>query len=354
MTHDLVLAVILLILALAGVVVRKTYFYLPIHELKRQAQHHDPVATKLYRAVAFGSSLRGLLWLYIGLTSAASFVLLAWALHMWVSLLIVGPLLWITFSFLPASRITKLGTRLTMLVTPPIVWLLNYLHPVLSRSAHVVEKRYTASDHTRLFERDDLLDLIARQQDQADNRLTHEELEIAKRALSFNDHKVSDVLTPRKQVKTVLADDVVGPVLIDELHKNQQDFVLVRESAKGAIIGTLEYDKLGLQSTGTVRDFMEATVYYVHENDSLSEALHAFFTTNYPMFVVINGFEEFLGIITVETMIRQLLVHVPGDDFDQYTDASAVAIRHQKIKKADEPSNDSDETPVKTNDEVIE
>ena len=353
MTHDLIYAAILLVLALAGVVVRKTYFYIPRRELKRQAEHHDKVAKQLYRAVAFGNSLRGLLWLYIGLTSAASFILLARVLHMWASLLIVGPLLWITFSLLLASRVGRVGTRLTMLVTPAIAWLLNYLHPLLSRGADVVEQRYVMPDHTRLFERADLLDLIERQQNQADNRLPPEELEIAKRALSFDDYKVSDVLTPRKQVKTVLADAVVGPILIDELHKSQQEFVLVRETAKGSIVGTLEYEKLGLQSTGKVRDFMDATVYYVHENDTLSEAVHAFFATNHPMFVVVNSFEEFLGIITVETILHQLLAHIPGDDFDQYADPAAVAARHTKHPDSDTPIADSDETPVKTDEEVI-
>ena len=90
-----ILAIILLMLALAGVVIRKTYFYIPPRELKRRAEKHDEVAAQLYRAVAYGNSLRSLLWLYIGLVSAASLIVLARQLPVWVSILIVGPLLWI-------------------------------------------------------------------------------------------------------------------------------------------------------------------------------------------------------------------------------------------------------------------
>lgn len=345
-----ILPVVLLLLALGGVVVRKTYYALPLRELKRRAAKQDKAAVQLYRAVAYGNSLRSLLWLYIGLTSAASLVLLARLLPVWASLLIVGPILWIAFSFIPASRTTKLGSGLARLVTPLIAWLLNYLHPMLSRSADAVEKRYTAPDHTGLFEREDLMELIEKQQRQPDSRISDEELEIVKRALRFADHKISDIMTPRKRIKTVLADDTIGPVLIDEIHKSGQDHVLVRESPKGDFVGTLAFKQLDLKSSGKVRDIMSDTVYYLHEGDSLSQALHAFFATNRSIFVVVNNFEECAGVLTIETVIKQLLGHIPGDDFGQHTNIAAVAARHAKPKDSDK----TDETPVKTDGEVVE
>ncbi len=344
---NLIFAVILLLLALAGVVVRKTYYYLPTRELKRKAEKHDPLASQLYRAVAYGHSLRSLLWLYIGFTSAASLILLARQLPIWASLLIVGPLLWIAFSLIPATRITKVGARLTVLVTPSIAWILNYLHPFLSHSAKLVEKRYTAPAHTGIFERSDLIALINQQQQQADSRISDEELEIAKRALSFEDHTVGDVMTPRKGIKTILADDTVGPILIDEVHKSGHDYALVRETRKGDFVGSLGFNQLDLQSNGKVRDIMHASVYYLHEDDPLNQALHAFFVTNSSIFVVVNGFEEFVGILSIENVLHQLLGHVPGDDFDQYSNLSNVAARYTKAQE-------SEQTPVKTDEEVIE
>ncbi len=354
---NIIYAAILLLLSLGGVVVRKTYFRLPVRELKRRAERHDQTARTLYRAVAYGNSLRGLLWLYIGLTSAGGLILLARELHIWVSLLIVGPLLWIAFSLVPASRTTKLGTWLTVMVTPPIAWALNYLHPWLSRGASVVERRYTAPAHTKLYERDDLVRLLEQQKHQEDSRFTAEELEIATRALSFDDHLVADIMTPRKKVKTISAGDTIGPILINEVHESGQEYALVREKAKGPFTGMLAFSRLGIDSKGHVRDIMQPTVYYVHENDSLGEALHAFFVTNHPAFAVINSMEEYVGIISVEDILRQLVGHVPGDDFDQYADLEAVAARHPAVRKTGKPAKDQDKpdkTPVKTEEEVIE
>ncbi len=337
---NLIFALALLVLALGGIVVRKTYFALPLRELKRQAERHNPLAASIYRVVAYGNSLRGLLWLFIGVTSAGCLVLLARQLPVWVSLLVVGPLLWIAFSLLPASRTTKLGNRLATIVTPSIAWLLNYLHPLLSRGADVVEKRYLPGKHTGLFERDDLLHLIDKQQHQSDSRVTPDELEIARRALSFGEYTIGDVLTPRREIKVVMADATVGPILIDELHQGGQPYVLVRDGPKGPFVGTLAFKNLDLQSTGKVSDIMDDTVYYVHESDPLSEALHVFFSTNHPLFIVVNSFEEYLGIITIENILRELLGHVPGDDFDQYADITAVAARHPRVKKSKKPEPD--------------
>ncbi|MDB5170801.1 MAG: hypothetical protein JWO35_495 [Candidatus Saccharibacteria bacterium] len=346
---NFIFACILLLLAIAGVVVRKTYYYVPVLELKRRAEHQDAVAAQLYRAVAYGNSLRVLLWVFIALTSAGGFVLLSRQAPVWLSFVAVIALLWAAFSWLPASKVTKTGTKLTSFVTPIIAWLLNYLHPLLSRSGDIIEKRYSATAHTGIFEREDLLALIDRQQHQEGSRLSQEELEIAKRALSFDDYKVGDILTPRKHIKTVLAEDTLGPILIDELHKGGHPYVLVRESPKGAFVGSLDFAHLDHHRSGKVKDFMNPTVYYVHENDRLSEALHAFFVTNHALFIVVNSFEEYVGIITVESMLRQLLGHVPGDDFDEYANLSAVAARHHQAKKPKK----SAETPVKTDEEVV-
>lgn len=355
--NDLTLAIVFLLLALGGLVLRKTYFYLPPRELKRQALKHDKVAAQLYRAAAFGNSLRGLLWLYIGLTSAASFVLFARVLPVWASLLVVGPVLWIAFSLLPATRVTTIGTSLTMAATPFIAWLLNYLHPLLNRISDLLSHRYVRHLHTQLYEREDLLELIRQQQEQPDNRISEEELAIARRALGFDDHTVVDLLTPRKQVKSVLADDTIGPILIDEVHKNGGS-VLVRDSKKGPVIGSLQASQLSLESKGKVRGVMDTTVYYLHEDDKLSEALHAFFVTNHPLFVVVNSFEEYVGIVTIENIIKHLLGHTPGSNFDQYSSLEAVAKRHTKeqaeLEPIEEPPEPSEPDPVKTDEEVVE
>jgi len=342
-------AIIFLVLALFGIMLRKTYFALPLKELKRRAVK-EPDASQLYRAAAYGDSLRVLLWLYIGFTSAVSFVVLARSLPIWASLLIVGPIIWIAFSFLPATRVTKLGIRLTKLTTPFIAYILNYFHPALSRGNDVVAKRYRSGQHTGLYERQDLLELLDKQLGQQDSRFSEEELSITKNALAFSDYKVADVLTPMDKIKTVLAGETIGPILIDEIHKSGQEYVLVSDKKGGEIVGSLPVNKLGISSRGKVSDLMDANVYFVNSEDSLADALHAFFATNRALFVVVDDNANHVGIISVATIVRQLLGHIPGDEFEKYSDPDLVASRHKTLTPANNEPNDS----VKTDEEVIE
>lgn len=350
---NLILGLIFLILACFGIVLKKTYFFIPAKELKRRAENRDHLAEKLYTAVSYGDSLRALFWLYIGLTAAVSFVLFARQMPIWISLLVIGPLVYIIFSLIPASRVTRAGMAMTSLVSPIINMLLIYLDPLLSQGSRLVEKHYK-NNHTGIFEHEDLLDLIDRQQSQQDSRLSQEELDIVKRAVLFSDRKVVDVLTPRKQVKTVLAEDTIGPILINELHESNQEHVLVKEDSKGEVVGTLAFKDLNVHSHGKVKDLMKDSVYYLNEDDSLREALHGFFVTNQPMFVVINSFEEYVGVITIENILKELLGHIPGEDFEDYSVIEAVAAKHSKKPGHQTKTTEEDEASVKTDDEVLE
>jgi CBS domain containing-hemolysin-like protein len=323
-----IIAIVFLLLALAGETARKTYYYVPALEMKRQAEAGDAASRKLYPAVSYGSSLRALLWLFISLTAAVGVVLLSQVAPLWLGIIAVVLLLWIFYSWLPASKVTGFGIKVTSLLNPAILWLLNWLHPALSRSVAQISKRYSAESHTGLYEKTDLLELIERQQKQPGGRFTSEELNVASNALRFNEHKIRDILTARSAVKTVSAHDTLGPIVIDELHKTEQPFALVSGNDEHDIVGTLAVHELGIQSTGKVRDHMQKPVHFLHENDSLAAALHAYYATNSSFFVVVNNHEEYVGIVTIQAVLNQLLGPLPSDDFEEYNDRLAVARRH--------------------------
>ena len=338
---SLTFAAVLLIISMLAVVVRKTYFAIPLVELRRRARGGDELANVLYRSVAYDGSLRLLLWIIITFSSSASFVIFARQSPAWLSLLVVTTALWLAFSWIPKSRVTLLGNKITYKVTPSIAWLLNYLHPVLSRGSDFVTRRY-AKPHTGIYQRSDLIELIERQELQSDNRLAVSELAIATRALHFPDRKLADIMIPRKSIRIISGNDTIGPILIDEIHKSGQSVALVRDTPKGPITGWLQFKDLNINTSGLVSDMMSSKVYYLHESDSLSEALHAFIVTNQSLFIVVNNAEENVGVITVQKILEQLLGHIPGDDFDEYASASSVSQRHNQ-PKVQKPDDDIDE-----------
>ena len=329
MVMNFMLSLLAIVLAIWLAVARKVYDATPARELKRQAAKRQEPGSSLFQATAYGISLRALLWGAIAVFGSIGLVGVARDGNIFVSILIIILTLSYLFIWLPASRVTSLGLRLTLLINPVIVWLLRHLYPLLSRGAERVERR-SASTHTGLFERSDIVQLIQQQADQADSRLSIEELAIVQRALSFGDYLVRDITTPRANIATIGSGEILSPIIIDELHKSTEPFVLVVDAhGDGGVIGSLEVGKIGLQTSGPVSQHL-SPVYYLHESDTLREALHAFFMTNYPLFVVVNSFEEYVGVVTIESVLRKLLGHLPGDDFEQYSDKAAVAAPHPR------------------------
>lgn len=345
MTHYILIAIFILI-ALLSVVMRKTYYYLPFKELKRQAAQDNIIAKRLYRAVAYGESLDLLLWFLIIIPGSIGIVLLAKNIPIYSSISVIVIFLWISYALLPNSRLTYVGSRLTMIFTPFLAWILDRFHPVISRLSKQVQKRYNAPIHTGLYERADLLDVIESQFYQEDSRFTNEELMIAGHALSFNDYSVHDILDPWSKVKTVSTEDIIGPVLIDEFHRTNQPLIPVLDGipSSGRIVGTLQVHQLGLQSNGRAIDLMDQKIYYLHEDDTLTEALHAFYVTNQPQFIVLDSNGGYVGIITLATMLKQLVGDLEGDNSDYYLERSEIIERHQPKKYQEDLLIETDNT----------
>ncbi|MEK7603239.1 MAG: CBS domain-containing protein, partial [Patescibacteria group bacterium] len=194
--------------------------------------------------------------------------------------------------------------------------------------------------HTGLYEKQDLIELLERQEAQSDNRMEQAELVLAERALKFGDRLVRDRLVPRRVVKTVSADENIGPLLMDELHKSGHSRFPVFEGKKDNITGTLYMkDLVKSKHGGTVAKAMRSDVCYIHEEQPLFEALQAVLKTHHHLMVVVNSFEEYVGVISLEDVLEELIGQPIIDEFDQYHDLRAVAAKmaadeHEDHEKA--------------------
>src|SRR5574343_613198 len=91
------IAVLLLGVALLSLALQRTYSSLSDKELRRRARAKDPIAGVLYKAVAYGATLKVLLWFVTAVSAAGSFVLLGDMSHPILAFLIVA--LAITYGF---------------------------------------------------------------------------------------------------------------------------------------------------------------------------------------------------------------------------------------------------------------
>lgn len=351
-------------LMLFSVSLLKLYRHTPPRELRRQARTGDALAKEFYRVVGYGQSLDVLLWIFIGLTSALFFVLCVNSLPWPVSFAMVLFVVWFGFAWLPNSHVSRLTVRAAHYITPVLHWLLERLQPLLLRIGQFTNKLQPLAIHTGLYSKEDIIDLIKKQKVQIDNRITKDELYIVEHALQFGDRRVDEVMTPRRVMKTVATTDMIGPILFKELHDSGHSRFPVYKDSPDDIIGTLYLrDALNAKAGGFVKDIVRKEVFYVNQSQSLARVLDAFIKTKHHQFLVVNNFEEIVGLVTIEDVIEQVLGKQIIDEFDSYDDLRSVAAmeaerdekKRDKAVHEEEPADnahasDTDKTVVESKD----
>lgn len=339
----LVLAVGCIVLALSGLILEKTYFYLPPKELKRQAAQGDEQAHRLFQAATYGTDLKLLLWFVTGLSAGLGFVLLAHAVPVVISVIAVALTLWLGFVWLPRTRLTMLSVRLAVGCTPVVVWLLRLIHPI-ARYLNRYLSGHAIGGHTRLYERGDMAELLERQSHQPDNRMSEAELGRLRQALQFGDYRVRDVVVPRKRVTAVRVDDSLGPVLLDELHASGHHCFPVYDGKKTNLVGVLVLDDVAdTRHQGKVSEHYQRRLAYIHESDSLDQALQVLYTTRQQLLIVVDDLNSYIGIVSLGDVLHRLagVIHDPGDNI--HGDRAAVVARHRQIEPLGPSRQDASE-----------
>jgi CBS domain containing-hemolysin-like protein len=350
-----IFAVILALVALAAITLRKTYTYLPPKELKRQARSGDQLAAVLYRAAAYGPNLRLLLWIIIGLSAAGSFSILARLAPAGLGFIAIALVLVYGFAWLPSGKLTSFGARLAAWLTPTIVWLLVKLHPLLRLAVRILGRHREHVEHSGMYEVDDIVDLLQNQKNQLDSRIAPSTIDILLHTLAYGDMSVSDVLVPRHAVVSVHTDDTVGPILMDELYDSGHNRFPVLD-ANEEMVGVLHlHDLVEKTHGGKVSEVMQTNLRYIHEDHSLEQALHAMLSTGRPLLLVVNSKQEYVGIISIEDVIEQVLGHKLTSEFDQYDSKAAVAAHTTlPVVVPDEVADDVPDESLQISQEVVE
>lgn len=324
---DFILGLLLATVTLVLLVIQRVYSLIPTRELKRQARRGDNEAQSLYRAAAFGPNLRVFLTGLALVFGMLSMVCLSGSVGIWLAMIVfvlgigVGGLV-----LMPLGDVSETSLWLAKKTAPTTGWLLERLQPATDFLLHFVRRHGPVTIHTGLYEKEDIVELLERQKGQSNSRISTSEITLLQHALTFGDKTVSDAMIPKRIVTEVSVGDTIGPVLMGELHDSGYSRFPVYEGKKDNIVGMLYlHDLVMAKRSGTVQSIMREKVTYVHEDFTLHQTLQAFIKTKQHLFVVVNSFEEYVGIITIEDVLEKVIGKLIVDEFDQYDDLRAVA-----------------------------
>ncbi|MBA2279544.1 CBS domain-containing protein [Candidatus Saccharibacteria bacterium] len=301
--------------------------------LRYWARKGDVTSKSLYPLKSRGSAVLLTIELCRAIVVSGTLVLLAsqlWNVFAW---LIGAVILFAVFIVLGELFLKPLGIRLLVLFNSWLLGLSQILKFITNPLGRVFD-RFLA-EQPIIMTRSELTHNLA-SISPSDTDLSADELRILKHALSFGEKTVHDIMTPRSVVTSVKEDEVVSPLLLDELHKSGHSRFPVMSSNQEHALGLLYLrDLLEHKDHIKVSELMHSPIHYVNEDRELDHVLQAFLRTKQHMFLVVNGFAEVVGLVTIEDVVEQVLGKPIIDEFDKYdsmrdvADAKAKVVREQ-------------------------
>lgn len=295
-------------------------------ELKRKAQLGNAPAKIVYPIRALGHQLMVTLLIGNVVVNAAITALLDSQVNGLMAVLLTTVFV-VTFGeILPMAYLRKYGLEVTARLAPVLKQLIMLLSPIAKPLGKLLD-RWLGEEGPSVYSKEELYKILEEHEVNKDSDIEEDEVQIVRHALSFGDKQVRSVMTPRSVVNTVSSSDDIGPILLDELHKTGHSRFPVYDDKKAQnFVGTLYLrDLVGAESGGRVADRMSKKVYYVHEEQPLDHALKAFLSTSHHLLIVVNTFEEFVGVVTMEDIIEEIIGREITDEFDKHEDMRQVA-----------------------------
>jgi putative hemolysin len=185
------------------------------------------------------------------------------------------------------------------------------------------------TDKRQLDSKEELQHLVA----QSGTLLSGDEKKLISHGLQFETLKVSEVMTPRGTIDSINKKELLGPLVLDDLHKTGHSRFPVIDGDMDHVVGTLHIQDLftlDSRRSTTAEKAMEPRVFYIREDQSLQHALAAFVRTHHHLFIVINEFRETVGVVSLEDVIEALLGRKIVDEFDTHEDLRTVAARNPR------------------------
>ncbi|MEI6237032.1 MAG: CBS domain-containing protein [Candidatus Saccharibacteria bacterium] len=325
MYFQIVLLATSFILSLCVILLVRSFEYMSISELKRQSRSGNPDAKKVYPVRVYGVQLWIVLWATAGFLISSMILLLHSLIGPYWTLLISVPIIVVFHAILPWTKRPKPSLHLAALASPFIERLLRILYPVLKWSEKAIGHWIQPEPLLLIQSKDELLEILHHNAEEFDN-VSHDELVIAEHALVFGDKLIGDYMTPLGVVKFISVEEMLTPVVLGELHDSGHSRFPIYQGNNQNIIGTLFLrDALKIKGNKTARDIMRVDVFYINELQTLDHALQAFIKTKHHLFVVVNEFEDVVGVLSISDVVKQILGHQISDEFDKFDDLREVA-----------------------------
>lgn len=203
--------------------------------------------------------------------------------------------------------------------------------PVLLAKIHqykpwlvVFERKNTRVSAPAIASREEFLHIVQH----SPGLLTPAEQKRIASGMSYQSVRVRDYMTPRVAVDTIDADEMLGPLVLDDLHKTGHSiFPVLQDGTPIGLIYLERLTSLRTQESPTAQQAMSTLVGYVRDDYTLDQALAAFLRTKQSTLIVINREGNWVGVVSIAGSVHIALGAHAHDTFTDDTSFKAVENR---------------------------
>jgi CBS domain containing-hemolysin-like protein len=234
--------------------------------------------------------------LIIGLSSLGVVIWYSWG----VLATIVGVLVALQLGYVPVVR--KRANQLYKTREPKLLDIVEKL-PIIGRilgaDRHVPHDQHIESTQQ-------LLHLV----ESAGHVLTTAQQDIIRRGMDWHTVQVSEVMTPRDAIVSVRHSELLGPLVLHDLHESHHTVFPVIKKDLDHVVGIvdiaefLQVDKT--RSSHTAEKVMIPVVRTIEKNDFLPDALELLVTSRQP-FLIVTSDGATVGLVTLSDVLGALL-----------------------------------------------
>lgn len=285
-------------------------------ELKRKAKQGDKVAARLYHYRNNGTYL--IVCILLGNVAVISTVslLLGNAFGGLIAGIVTTLLITIFGEILPQTIFVRHGYRFSRY----FFWLLDTIfilfYPIAKPLTLAINK-LLGEELPTVFTREELSHLVEEHAHTNDSSIDVDESRIVRGALQYSTLDAKDIMTPIAEAVTVDIDDQLDAPMVSRLKRTGHSRFPVYDNGSKDLLGILYLkDLVGEELPTPVSHAYRDKIYDVSTESPLDTVLSRFIQTKSHLFLVRDGEDMPMGIVTIEDVIEKILNRQIADEFD--------------------------------------
>ncbi len=277
-------------------------------ELKRKIALGDKFAKKVYSVRRDGNLLLTTLLLGNVAVNSTLAIFLGDLTSGLVGMLLTTGLIVVFGEIIPQAVSVRYG----LAIGARTVWLVKFfmfiLYPICRPLAWALDKAL-GKEMPTIYSKRELIKIIEEHEDAPQSAIDEDEERIIKGALTFSDKKASEIMTPRKRVFGLRGEMVLNDNLIRAIKKTGHTRLPVYGKNNLYVEGVLYVkDLIGLDKPLKVKRLCRASrLLKVSQDIKLDKLLNKFIRQKLHLAIVENTQHEFVGVVTLEDVIEEVL-----------------------------------------------